>query len=365
MRKLAQQAVFGENKEEAREKIKKAAEKAGVFLSSTQALYEKVATGEFSGFTVPAFNIRTLTFDVAKALFRAARKGKAGPFIIELAQSEMAYTNQSVEEYAAVVLAAACQENFKDPLFLQGDHFKLSSALEQEVEDLEGLIKASIKAGFYNIDIDVSALPLEENIKNTQYFTNLIRKLEPAGLTISVGGEVGEIGGENTTVEVLKQFMEGYQSALSKQKNLKGIIKVAVQTGTSHGKGGIIDWQILTELSRVAKEQGLAGIVQHGASTLPAEQFKEFPKCGVCEIHLATEFQNIILESPHFPQELKQKIHSKKDLGPLKKEIWSIPQKNINKIAEELEAKFRFFFKALNISGMREVVDEVYPHTFF
>jgi len=33
---------------------------------------------------------------------------------------------------------------------------------------------------------------------------------------------------------------------------------------------------------------GMAGAVQHGASTLPAELFDRFPKLGACEIHLAT-----------------------------------------------------------------------------
>lgn len=314
------------------------------FLSSTQKLYEKIAKGECAGFTVPAFNIRTLTLDVARALFRAAKKTKTGAFIIELAPSEMKYTNQTPKEYADNCLKAAQAEKFTEPLFLQGDHFKPTNP------DLESLIRRAIKAGFYNIDIDCSGLSLQENFSQTARLTNFIRVLEPKNLTISIGGEVGKIGGKNTTPEELEEFLSG----------VKEIIKVAVQTGTAHGKGGKIDFMLLQSLSTKAKEYGLAGIVQHGASTLPEEQFKEFPKAGVCEIHLATLFQSVILENPYFPQELREKIDSKKSLGILKKEILSMPQKNINKICEELEEKFLFFFQTLNVSDTKDLIKTLY-----
>lgn len=385
MRQLVRQAVFGENKTQAQEKIKKAAHKAGIFLSSTQKFYEKLAIGKFAGFIVPAFNIRTLTFDMARALFRAVKKEKAGAFIIELARSEIDYTNQPPEEYAASVLAAALEEKFKGTLFFQGDHFKPN-------ENLKDAIKKAISAGFYNIDIDFSTLPIKENFTQTAKSTAFIRRLEPKNLTISVGGEVGEIGGKNTTIEELREFIIGYKTALSQYGNLQGLIKVAVQTGTSHG--GVLlpsgelekieaDFKTLAELSREAKRYGMAGAVQHGASTLPEEYFERFPKTGACEIHLATVFQNIILDSDYFPKELKEQMYSwlenkffkekesfqterqffykfrKKALSPFKKDIWNISQRNIDKVSEQLEEKFSFFFRALNVSNTKDLVDEV------
>ena len=44
----------------------------------------------------------------------------------------------------------------------------------------------------------------------------MIRDLEPAGITISVGGEIGEVGGKNSTVEELRAFMDGYREVLEK-----------------------------------------------------------------------------------------------------------------------------------------------------
>jgi len=369
-------------------------------LSSTQKLYEKIAKREIGGFTVPAFNIRTLTFDVAKALFRAAKKERAGVFLVELARSEMEYTSQSPQEYSSLIVKASKEEKFEGVIFLQGDHFKpnleeyLSSRKQKkELENLENLIKSAVEAGFYNIDIDGSALPLEDNIFLTSSLTAFIRKIQPKETTISIGGEIGEIGGKNTTLKELRDFIEGYRRELAKIGNFEGIIKVAVQTGTSHGgkilPSGILevmkeDFDTLRALSQEAKKYGLAGAVQHGASTLPEDYFKKFPETGACEIHLATLFQNIIYDSDYFPAGLREKIYQwlrekysvykkedesdiqfiyrfrKKALGPFKKEISQIPQKNIDKICEELEEKFIFFFKALNVSNTSELINSIY-----
>jgi hypothetical protein len=165
-----------------------------------------------------------------------------------------------------------------------------------------------------------------------------------------------------------------------------------VQTGTSHG--GVVlpdgtvaqvklDFDTLKTLSEIAKkEYGFAGAVQHGASTLPAEAFHKFAEVDTAEVHLATEFQNMIYESRHFPAELKAKIYEwlkvnaalekkegeteeqffyktrKKALGPFKKEIMGLSQEIRNAIAGEIEQKFDFLFKQLNAVNNKELVDK-------
>lgn len=340
-------------------------------LASTQKLYQKIAKGKVEGFTVPAFNIRTLTVPVARALFRAAKKEEVGAFIVELARSEMEYTSQSPREYKNSIMEAVKEEKFEGPVFLQGDHFKAKAEdyiknKEKEQKLLERLIKEAVKAGFYNIDIDCSQFPIQENARLTAKFTSFIRATERSvGVrlqqTVSVGGEVGVIGGENTTVEELQEFIDAYNQELGivSDLSLTPIIKAAVQTGTSHGKGGEVDFGLLRELSEKAREYGLAGVVQHGASTLPKEQFRKFPEAKTLEIHLATELQDIILKNPYFPEDLKEKV-TKKTLGKFKKEILGIPQRNISKICEELEAEFTFFFRALNVSGTSDLIKSIY-----
>ena len=397
----------GSEKKEAIEKIKNFLD-GKINFQSTFPLYKKIAKGELAGFIVPAFNIRVLTYDVASALFRAAKKEKAEAFIIELARSEIKYTDQSPEEYSAIIASAAYNEGYRGPIFLQGDHFRIDrgkyfsdkKSREKELADLKKLIKKSIRAGFLNIDIDGSFLliykakDLEKrlfyNAKETADLTAFIRMLKFGGITVSVGGEVGEIGGKNTSAEELKTFLDLHNRELKKRGVKEGIIKVAIQTGTSHG--GVVlpsgklkkvneDYKSLVRLSKLAKRYGLAGAVQHGASTLPDSYFAKFKKTGACEIHLATGLQNIILDSEYFPANLRNKIYKeilknyKKEegtekqfiyrkrklmLGKFKKDIWNISKDKRDKISAELEKRFIFFFKKFGVSNSTEIVNKTY-----
>jgi fructose/tagatose bisphosphate aldolase len=376
--------------------------KLGIIPSSIQNLYEAVAEDKLTHFTVPAINLRTLTFDLAKAVFRAARKIGAGAFIFEIAKSEIGYTEQRPWEYTSCLLCAAIKEGFRGPLFIQGDHFQLNpknflKSRDQEIEQLKNLISEAIEAGFYNIDIDSSTLvdlskssideQQRQNYEVCALFTKFIRSLEPEGIRISVGGEIGEVGGKNSTPEELHGFMKGY---LSEIQGLRGISKISIQTGTSHGgvvlpDGSIakvkIDFDTLRKLSEIARrDYGMAGAVQHGASTLPNEAFHRFPQIGCAEIHLATQFQNIVYD--YLPLPLKEEIYAwlykncagerkpdwtddqfiyktrKKALGPFKKEIHSLSRELKDKISLILEREFSFLFDQLNIKDTKELIDK-------
>ncbi len=158
-------AVFGKGdvRESARRAIREAAASLEILPASILALYKARGRGEVSGFTVPAVNIRMLAYDTARAVFRAARRLDAGALIFEIARSEIGYTDQRPAEYAAVMLAAAIREEWKGPVFLQGDHFqtnpmKMKESPEKEIAAIEALIDEAIPAGFFQIDIDTSTL---------------------------------------------------------------------------------------------------------------------------------------------------------------------------------------------------------------
>src|SRR5437764_14910261 len=147
-------------------------------------------------------------------------------------------------------------------------------------------------AGFYNIDIDTSTLvdlshkTLDEqqrvNYERAAELTRFIRDREPDGVTVSVGAEIGEVGGKNSDVHELKAFMDGYTRTLKRLGPHAGLSKIPVQTGTSHGgvvlaDGSIakvqLDLDALKALSRDARgTYGLGGAVQHGASTRSEER---------------------------------------------------------------------------------------------
>jgi fructose/tagatose bisphosphate aldolase len=230
------------------------------------------------------------------------------------------------------------------------------------------------------------------NVTLAADFTQFIRSCEPQGVTISVGGEIGEVGGKNSDVHELHAYMNGYNATLKQRDpSLAGISKISVQTGTAHGgfinadgsvrKDVKIDLQTLEELSRLArKEYGLGGAVQHGASTLPPEAFDAFPRVGACEIHLATDFQNMVYEHPQFPKDLKAEMYAwirtnateekkpkdteeqfiykarKKAIGPFKHQMWSISADARKAIGQSLEERFTFLMKQLNIKDTAPVV---------
>ncbi|MBI4335714.1 MAG: class II fructose-bisphosphate aldolase, partial [Candidatus Omnitrophica bacterium] len=362
-----------ESKRRIAKKILDTAYKNGIYPSSIYELYMARGRGEFSGFCVPAINLRTLTYDLAKAIFRVAKRGDSGAFIFEIAKSEMGYTAQTPVEYVAAVLAAAIKESYKGPVFIQGDHFQASEKKyredpQKEIGGLKALIEDAVEAGFYNIDIDSSTLvdlsksSVEKqqrlNYEVCAELTEHIRRLQPRGIEVSVGGEIGEVGKANSNPEELRAYMTGYRKAL--RKNYKGLSKISVQTGTSHGgvvlpDGSIaqvkLDFETLRTLSKLAREEfGLGGAVQHGASTLPSEAFHKFSETETLEVHLATEFQNMVYESKAFPQDLKGRMYEwtkancagerkegetdeqfinkarKKALGQFKKDIMKLPQ---------------------------------------
>jgi len=313
-------------------KIFDVAYEEGVYASSINEFYMARGRGKFGGFTVPAINLRSMTYDLARAIFRVAEKNDSGAFVFEIARSEIGYTHQPPIEYASMVLAAAIRENDSGPVFIQGDHFQVNAAKfqenpDKEIEGLQALIGDAVSSGFYNIDIDSSTLVdvskpdlKEQQLLNYEVcarLTRFIRRVEPRGITVSVGGEIGEIGHQNSTPEDLRAFMFGLEDKLG--KGLAGSSKISVQTGTTHGgvvlpDGSIaqikLDFNTLQTLSEIAcSEYGLAGAVQHGASTLPPEAFHKLVECETAEVHLATEFQNMIYESEYFPADLKKRIY--------------------------------------------------------
>ncbi|HEV7488869.1 MAG TPA: class II fructose-bisphosphate aldolase [Thermoanaerobaculia bacterium] len=404
---LVHTAVFGdgEAKAEARRTIHMAARHRGAVSSSIYPLYMAFGRNEIErAFTVPAFNIRALTYDAARALFRVAMKHDVGAFIFEIARSEIGYTEQRPGEYAACVLAAAIREGFTGPVFIQGDHFQASAkkwATEEgqaaEMKALESLIDEALAAEFYNIDIDTSTLvdldfPTRDeqqraNYEGTTHLTKYIREREPNGITVSVGGEIGEVGKYNTHPEEVRAYADGLKRLLG---GITGISKISVQTGTSHGgvplaDGSIaqakIDFEVLRQTTHICREEyGMAGAVQHGASTLPESVFNKFPEAEAVEIHLATGFQNMILDAPTLPQDIKDGIRDfcfehclderkpeqtdeqfvyttrKKALGPFKKRLWEMDDAHKGPIIDELEAKFAFLMEKLGVHNTKDIV---------
>jgi len=405
---LAWTATFSQDEatvETARWIVWEAGQAVGARSASIQDLYKARSRGEYEGITVPAINLRAQTFDMTRVILETARKNDSAAVIFELARSEQTYTYQRVFEYVTSVLAGAIAAGWKGPVFIQGDHYqfnakKYAADPESMTEEIRKACRDAIAAGYRNIDIDSSTLvdlskptldaQQHENYVRAAELTALIRSLEVDGVTVSVGGEIGEVGKKNSTPEELKAYLDGYRRELdARAKGAIGLSKVSVATGTSHGGtplpgGGVadvaLDFGVLAETSVVAREYGLSGAVQHGASTLPDELFHRFPPTGCAEIHLATGFQNALFEHPAFPAEMHKAIEEwvfancqderkpgqtdtqfvysarKKVIGPFKRQLWDLPTKDA--ILASQAQKVDFLFHQLGTPGSRALVEK-------
>jgi fructose/tagatose bisphosphate aldolase len=408
VRDLAWTAAFTEDAataEAAQWLVWEAAQALGARSASIHELYLARARGEVSGFTVPAINIRAQTFDMARVAFETAAASDVGAVILELARSEQTYTFQRPIDYATACLAGAIAAGWRGPVFLQGDHYqfnakKYAADPEAMTEEIRRACRLAIDAGYRNIDIDASTLvdlslagedeQQRANYERTAELGALIRSLEPDGVTVSVGGEIGEVGKSNSTEAELRAYLDGLRRELaSRAHGAIGISKVSVQTGTSHGgmvmpDGTVgtvaVDFAVHERLGEVARrEYGLAGTVQHGASTLPDELFHRFRDVETAEIHLATGFQNLLYEHAVFPRELHEQVEQwcfanaqderkpgqtdqqfvyttrKKALGPFKRQLWELPARDA--ILADQATKIGFLYRELGVVGSRGMVD--------
>ena len=180
--------------------------------------------------------------------------------------------------------------------------------------------------------------------------------------------------------------MSGYLEGVSPDT---GIIKLAIETGAVHGgivmpDGSIarvrLDFNVISKLSKLVREKyKLAGVVQHGASTLPPEAFEKFPQNDTLEVHLATQFQNIVYDT--LPLSLKEEIYNwlfeelhhekkesqtnaqfiyktrKKALGKFKNKLNALPKDIKNNIRRKLKDEFSFLFHQLNLEGSADMVN--------
>ncbi|MFO1540878.1 MAG: class II fructose-bisphosphate aldolase [Chloroflexota bacterium] len=407
VRDVAWTATFAEDAatvDAARWIVWEASQELGCRSASIHALYMARGRGEVAGFTVPAINLRTQVFDMAAAICRAAQGIDAGTVIFELARSEQEYTYQRPAEYITSVLAGCIAAGWQGPVFIQGDHYQFNAkkyATDPEAV-AEALRKATLDAlsvGYGNIDIDSSTLvdlaqpnvDLEQKVNYTRAaeLAAVIRQAQADGLEISIGGEIGEVGKQNSNEQELRAYLDGFRRELDARggAGYAGLSKVSVQTGTSHGGvplpgGGVaevkLDFGVLERLSAVCRSYGLAGAVQHGASTLPDELFHRFPQVETAEIHLATGFQNALYDHPLFPADLHATIEAwcfanaadersagetdsqfvyktrKKALGAHKRILWDLPQKDA--IVADQEKKLSFLFDQLKVHGTADLV---------
>lgn len=382
------------------------AQSLGIYPASIDALYRMFGRNEISGFTVPAMNMRAIAFRAARGVFRALRELKVGAAIFELSRGEIGFTGQRPHEYATNILCAAIAEGHTGPVFMQGDHFQISATKygqepATEVAAVEALIAEAVSAGFYNIDIDTSTLvdlsftdvdaQQEPNYALSARLANFARNVEPKGVTISLGGEIGEVGEKNSTPQEVNAYLDGFDSETPDGQH--GLTKLSIQSGTRHGGNVLADgsfgdmpikFDLIDVLSSTCREpHGLGGCVQHGASMLTLKKIAQLPDVGCVEVHLAAAFLNAVYDNlpdelvkqaddwakENFPQDWKpnwseaQFLHHARRL-PIRvfKRAWWDATTCHNDVQNAVYQAALGYFKALRVENTKSIVEDVTIH---
>lgn len=379
-----------------------------IFPASLQSFSESRARGDAGGLTVPVLCLPTLTYDLACAVFRAATRQRVGLFSFALSRADLETTGQAFDEYSAVIMGAALRECWQGPVFLQAgplridaDRFAVRRAAEMSA--LKYLLEQALQAGFYNVDLDMSTLtdstrsglhgPIPLNCAWTAELTGYIRRIEPRGVTVSIGAALGAAADRNSNEEDLHSFMSGYAKALDDVRyGAKGISKIAVQTqalpsGIPLSDGHILsahmDLNTLRRLSQLARERyGLSGAVQRGAAELPWESFDRFVAADAAEIHMAGELQDVIVEALHMHSTLPAEMdrYLKREYSAewpadmseahflhclrgrvwkaFKKPLWDLPPDTRAAISQSVEAVLGVVFEQCAVVRTRELALE-------
>jgi hypothetical protein len=179
------------------------AQALGARPASIHEYYMAGGQGAWSNRATPAINIRGMTYDIARTIYRARKQLDVGQQIFEIARSEIGCTDQRPHEFASVVLAAAIREG------------------------VEGLAPEAMNTGFYNVDIDASTVvdlslvgeqaQQRDDARRTAQIAARIRRRQPPGVTVSIGGETGEVGSENSTAPELRAFMARFNRFMNER----------------------------------------------------------------------------------------------------------------------------------------------------
>jgi fructose-bisphosphate aldolase, class II len=241
------------------------------------SLRDLLQEAQASGGAIGHFNISDLV--LLKAVFSAARELKV-PVLVGLSEGEREFVG--TRQIAAFV--RSLREEFGFPIFLNADH---THSLAKGVE--------AAKAGFDSIVFDLSALPLEENVRQTKQAVDALKAINPSML---VEGEIGDIGTGSeihdaapdlakglSTPEEAKQFVEstGVDILSPAVGNMHGMVRSMVQGETKKR----LDIERIAGIKRAAR----VFLTLHGGSGTDDGDLRKATTAGINIVHINTELR--------------------------------------------------------------------------
>jgi fructose-bisphosphate aldolase, class II len=240
-------------------------------------LHEVLEQAQNKGVSVGHFNIAD--FVMLKAVFASAQELKV-PVIVGVSEGERKFLG--VREIATLV--RSLREEFDFPIFLNADHtHTLASATE------------AARAGFDSIVFDLSALPFEENIRQTKNAIAVLKGINPA---ILIEGEIGDIGTGSEIHDVAPDLSKGLTSPEEAKQyvDATGVDILAPAVGNMHGmlasmvKGTTKKHLDIARIAQIKSATG-ALITLHGGSGTDDDDLRKAIAAGINVVHINTELR--------------------------------------------------------------------------
>jgi ketose-bisphosphate aldolase len=241
------------------------------------SLRNRLLEAQQGGVAIGHFNVSDLV--LLKATFTAARELNV-PVLIGLSEGEREFVG--TRQIGAFV--QSLREEFDFPIFLNADH---THSLAKGIE--------AAKAGFDSIVFDLSALPIEENVRQTKQAVEALKAINPSML---VEGEIGDIGTGSeihesspdlskglSTAEEAKQFVESTRVDILAPAvgNMHGMLRSMVQGETKKR----LDIERIAGIKRAAR----VFLTLHGGSGTDDEDLRKAIAAGINIIHINTELR--------------------------------------------------------------------------
>lgn len=230
-----------------------------------------------NGVAIGHFNVADLV--LLKAVFGAAWELEV-PVLVGASDGERAF--MGVRQIAALV--RSLREEFDFPIFLNADH---THSLAKAVE--------AAKAGFDSIVFDLSALPFDENVRQTKQAVEALKSINSALL---VEGEIGDIGTGSEIHEKAPDLSKGLTTPVQAKQFVEstGIDILAPAVGNMHG---LLKSMVRGEtkkhldIPRIAQIKSAVRIplTLHGGSGTDDQDLRNAIAAGINIIHINTELR--------------------------------------------------------------------------
>jgi fructose-bisphosphate aldolase, class II len=230
-----------------------------------------------TGAAIGHFNVSDLT--LLKAVFAAARELSV-PVLVGLSEGERQFVG--TRQIAAFV--GSLREEFDFPIFLNADHTHSLAKAEE-----------AAKAGFDSIVFDLSALPIEENLRQTKQAVEALKAINPS---ILVEGEIGDIGTGSEIHESSPDLSKGLSTPEEAKQFVEttGVDILAPAVGNMHGMlRSMVEGQTKKRLDigRIAgiKQAAQVFLTLHGGSGTADEDLRKAIAAGINIVHINTELR--------------------------------------------------------------------------